>query len=184
VEDSDGLLDHEALMAREADVPRLQEAYELLSTDREHALAPLEELAGRGSVLSMLYLAQTYGAEPGGDRAKAEKWYRLAYERGSSTALFALGSLYYRERNYDEAEKIFKDGASKNDGVSMYWLASTYVVDTRHTGKSAEIKELLERSMALGQVYAQHDLGLFLLKGRYGLKNIPRGLYLFSQISS
>jgi TPR repeat protein len=105
-------------------------------------------------------------------------WYRAAYERGSSSALFGLGSYYYRRENYGEAEKIFMDGVSKNDAVSMYWLASIYVV--RHQdGKDFEIKDLLERSAALGQIYAKNSLAFLLMKGRYGLRNIPRGIMLY-----
>jgi len=176
-------MEHDALVAQERDVKRLQDAYALLSTNRQRALVELEELANGGSVLSMLYLAQTYASEPGADHARAEKWYRAAYERGSSTALFALGSKYFREGKYEEAEQIFSDGVSKNDGVSMYWLASLYIVDPRNRGEPDRIRDLVERSAALGQVRAKRDLASFLMKGRYGKREIARGLYLsFSSV--
>jgi hypothetical protein len=173
------LMDDDELMAREPDVKRLHDAYALLSANRPQGIAELEELANRGSVMSMLYLADAYQRGQGSDPIRAEKWYKSAYEAGSSTALFGLGAFYYRLRNYDAAEKIFADGVSKDDGVSMYWLASIYTVDSRHHGKSAQIKDLLERSIALGQIHAKHGLGLLFMKGRYGLRNVPRGFYLF-----
>lgn len=173
------LYDDNALMARELDPIRLHNAYSLLSSNPHQALRQLTELADQGSVMSKLYLAHAYQTGPNANREEAEKWFRAAYKDGASSAIFGLGGLYYREGNYLEAEKIFADGVSKNDGVSMYWLASIYLVDPRHQGKLAEVKELLERSIALGQVHARHGLGLLLLKGRYGIRNVPRGAYLF-----
>ena len=177
--DESSLKDHDTLMAQEPDVKRLQDAYALLRTDPPRALVELEELANRGSVVSMLYLGETYAKEPYVDRIKSEKWYKSAYHGGSATGLFALGALYYREGKYAEAEKTFADGVAKSDPVSMYWLASVYVVDARHRGKSTEIRTLLEKSATLGHIRAKHDLSLFLMKGRYGKRDVLKGIWLY-----
>lgn len=171
--------DDEDLMSREPDVAALQRAYGLLSADPERAARELEGLANAGSIKSMMYLGNLYQQGPHADFSKAERWYRSAYKLGALNAIYALGSLYYRQRKYEEAEEIFADGVSRNDGPSLYWLASIYTVDPRHVGKSEEIRNLLERATALGQVHAKHNLGLLLMKGRYGIRHIPRGVFLF-----
>lgn len=173
------LLTHDELMAREPDVKRLQDAYALLAADPRRGVAELEELAGRGSVMSMLYLAQTFQQGPLADPGKTESWYRAAYEADSLNAVFGLGGFYYRENNYAEAEKVFREGASRGDGLSMYWSASVYTVAPGNTDRSHEIRDLLERSMRLGQVRAKNSLGFLFMKGRYGVRNIPRGVFLY-----
>ncbi|MHB8884743.1 MAG: SEL1-like repeat protein [Methylovirgula sp.] len=171
-------------MAREPDIKRLGDAYGFLSTNRLRAISELEHLANEGSVMSMLYLAQAYQNEPNFDPKKIQDWYRSAYERGSATGLSGLGAHFHQFGNHTEAEKIYKEGVSKNDGVSMYWLASLYVEDNRYD-KSSEIKDLLEKSAALGLIRAKKDLSLSLIKGHYGKgnihvkRNILLGVYLY-----
>jgi uncharacterized protein len=173
------LMDHDELLAREPDVRRLQDAYALLSTNLPKALIELEELAKGGSVLSMLYLANAYKREQYADPAKTELWYRAAYEKGALDAFAGLGITYFQQKKYEEAEKIFESGVTHNDGVSMYWLARVYIEDPRHKGRYSDIKNLFERSMALGQVRAKNQLAFLFMKGRYGIKNIPRGIFLY-----
>jgi TPR repeat protein len=122
-----GLLDDNELFAREPDLNRLGAARELVSTKFPQGIAELEALAREDSVISMLYLAQAYQREEGSDSTKAEMWYRSAYEKNSSTAFFGLGGIYYRRGDIDESEKIFMAGSSRNDVVSMYWLAVIYL---------------------------------------------------------
>ena len=173
------LFDDRELMAREPDLERLRQAHGFLSTNVARALADLETLAREGSVLSMLYLAQTYQLGPKPDPVKAERWYRSAYEKGSSTALFSLGTTYYRQGDYATAEKFFSEGVSKNDIPSMYWLATIYLVGPARPGHAEQARVLLEKAIQGGHVHAKHGLGLLYLKRRFGTRNMVRGLWLF-----
>lgn len=173
------LIDDHELSKQEPDLERLRHAHALLSTNVPQALTELEALAERGSITSMLYLAHAYVRGGNPDIARAEEWYRSAYEKGSSSALYNLGSFYYKKGDFFEAEKIFLDGYSKKDAPSMYWLATIYLVDPKHRDKFNQAKDLLENAIVLGNVSAKHGLGLLMMKGRYGLKNFPRGLWLF-----
>jgi TPR repeat protein len=85
----------------------------------------------------------------------------------------------YQAGKTKEAEDLWSDGVSKNDGPSMFWLASLYLASSSIRVKRAEIKALLERANALGQLRAKHRLGVMLMVGRYGIINIPRGVFLF-----
>jgi len=173
------LLDDNALMARERDLERLRNAYALLGEDKAQAITALTELAEHGSIVSMLYLAQYYLRQPNPDYANAEKWNRAAYEKGhSSTALFNLGTMYYSLRKLDLAEEIFFDGATKGNASCMYWLATLYFL-YKYLEKKQEIKSLLECAIKRGHVRSKHGLGRLLMKGHYGITNIPRGIYLY-----
>jgi TPR repeat protein len=176
---TDRLMDDYDLLAREPDLERLRSAHALLSTNIAEGMVELEVLANAGSIMGMLYLAQAYELGQNADHVKAERWYRLAFERGSATALFSLGSIYYKRKDYVAAEKMFAEGASKNDAPSMYWLASIYLSTQSGPEKSEQARILLEDATKRGQVHAKHGLGLLYLKGRFGMKNIPRGLWLF-----
>jgi len=173
------LMDRDELLAREPDVRRLQDAYALLSTNPPRGLIELEELAKDGSVLSMLYLANAYKREPHADLSKTEIWYRAAYEKDSLDSIAGLGITYFQQKKYEAAEKVFERGVAHNDGVSMYWLARIYVEDPKHKGRYSDIKDLFERSMMLGQVRAKNQLAFLLMRGRYGIGNIPRGIFLY-----
>ena len=164
------LMGFNELVAREPDLKRLRDAYNLLSTNRTQAIDELEELANTGSVLSMEYLAHAYQSAPNIDPVKTEKWYKSAYERGSAKALINLAIHYHLCGNYVDAENIYKDGVSKNDCASMYWLANFYVERKRYDVKSAEIRTLLERSAALGQVRAMQQLSLLYIQRMLGDK--------------
>ena len=86
-------MNDDELMAREADVEQLHRACAVLSTNTAQGLAELETLANRGSVMSMLCLGWAYYKKLGAniDLTMAEKWYKLAYQNSSSTALISLG---------------------------------------------------------------------------------------------
>ena len=166
-------------MMREPDLERVRRAHALLSSNASRGMAALETLANEGSVLSMLYLAQAHQFGPYADSAKAERWYRSAYERGSATALFSLGSIAYRRGDYATAERYFAEGASKDDGPSTYWLATIYLTHPSQCADAEQVRVLLERAIKTGQIRAKHGLGLLYLRGQFGIRYIPRGIWLF-----
>jgi len=87
--------------------------------------------------------------------------------------------MYYRQANFDLAEKMFIDGASSGDGAAMYWLARIYMRRQVTEENSSKIKILLEDAIARGQVRAKNSLAFLSMKGRYGKKNIPKGVFLY-----
>jgi len=170
---------HNELLAQEPDLKRLQDAYALLSTDTPRALTELEELAMGGSVASMGYLGNTYKDGSYADPLKAERWLRAAYERGSLNAALSLGGIYYRQGNFDLAERMFEDAALNGDGTGMHWLAKIYMRGQVTEEKYSKIKDLLEDATAQGQIRAKNSLAFLLMRGRYGIKSVPRGIFLY-----
>lgn len=172
------MLEDFEIMEQEPNIERLRQAYELLQTDRSLAITQLEKLASAGSVMSTLYLAHSYVIEPFTDDEKSEKWLRVAYEAGSARGLMHLAAHYAKREKYAEAEQIYLDGVSKNDGSSMYYLAKLYVKIDRYSIASREVMNLLESAATLGHAGAMRDIWKLYIKGSFGIQNIPKGVFL------
>ena len=173
------LMDNDDLWALEFDKENLTKAYDLLSNDPVQALPLLEELASRGSVFAMLYLAYAYQRKRNIDIAKSEKWLRCACEKGSFDGCCNLGISYYNFGRYDEAERIFLCDSIKNEGAAMYCLASIYIIDPNHMEQFPLARDLLERAIAIGHIPSKYGLGILYMQCRYGLRYFPRGLLLY-----
>jgi TPR repeat protein len=178
----DRLMDDDELLDSEQDPDGLYRAQAILSTDFQQARATLEEFADRGSVMAMIYLGFGYSQRGPEGREDAKKWYRMAYERGSSTGLFSLATIVYGEGDVDEAEKLWTDGASKNDGPSMFCLAIIYRDNPSAVSTYSQVRDLLERAHALEHLRATSCLSKMLMTGKFGLMNIPRGVLLFVEL--
>lgn len=171
------LLDTQALLAREPDIKRLQDAYALVSTSPPQAIRELETLAGEGSVQSMVYLSWAYRKLP--DRAMSEKWAKAAYENDSATGLYRLGLTYWEKGDRAGATAIFQDGAFRDDFVSKYWVAKILLAGPDGDAKMNEIRRLLEESSSQGHSLAKNTLAFLFMKGRYGIHNVPKGIGLY-----
>src|SRR6266567_5105522 len=175
------MMNDDELMGSDPDGERASKAYQLLSIDASQGLAELKALANRGSAMGMLYLGYAYGEKLGAniDYAEAVRWYKSAYDKGSFTALISLGMIYFDKIiDHRESERLFFEGASNGDGQSMYWLGRIYLLDASNKTKLDRVRTLWEDAAARGQVLAKYGLGLLFVKGRYGLKNIPKGFWL------
>ncbi|SON58431.1 hypothetical protein HDIA_P0022 (plasmid) [Hartmannibacter diazotrophicus] len=173
------LKNYDDLIKEEPDLSLLNRAYALLSTNFERATSQLAELADRGSILSMIYLGEAYQRSQPKNLDAAEKWYRKAYENGAAMGLFALGLLHFQKNNYAEAETLFQEGAENDDELSMFWLAKIYAHNDNFDKNRYKIRLLLEKSASKGNVSAKSALAFSFMKGRYGLGNIPKGIWLY-----
>jgi TPR repeat protein len=94
----------------EPDLEQLHKAYGLLSTDPEQALVKLRILADRGSLMSMVYIANAYrnGIGVKVDIPQSEYWYTLAANGGSALASYELGRMFLDRNAYSKAEEFLK----------------------------------------------------------------------------
>lgn len=170
------LMNDEELRSSEPDLSKLDRAQTLVSTDFSSARAMFEELANCGSVLAMSYLA--FALLKNGDIQEAKRWYRAAYERGSSTGLHSLAMIENRQGFTRKAEILWEQGASQDDGPSVFRLATLYL-NSADEMKRAQSRALLEKAHGLGQVRATILLAQRLASGKYGIQNVPKGIVLF-----
>jgi TPR repeat protein len=170
------LRNDEELRDSDPDSAKLERAQALVLTDFSEARSMFEELASRGSLLAMNYLA--FALVKRGDTEEAKRWYQAAYEKGSSTGLYSLAMIENRQGFVRKAEILWEQGASKEDGPSVFRLATVYL-NSEDKIKRAKAKALLEKAHRLGQLRATILLGRRLASGKYGIQNVPKGVLLF-----
>ena len=169
----------------EPDLDKLRHCKALLQTDRLLALRGLEELADSGSIMSMLYLAHEHGhgALSSRNLEASINWYERAINAGSVLASFHLGLLYKGVGRFAEAFDAFKVGAEADLAASIYQLGRMYRDGLGVSKNLQEAQELWDRASVLGHPYAKRNVACFLISGRRGILNVPRGfLLLFAAI--
>lgn len=168
------------VLDRDPDPDALQEAVQLGQSDPEAAIPALRALADRGSAWSAMLLGHAYqqgrGIMP--DSVEAERWYRLAIERGCRQAQLRLGRIYQSRGDLVAAEQIYMLGAGERWAPAMYRLALLKLGQAHTSAKLNEARGLLEQAAAQGDLAAQMHLARLMARGRFGWWRIPRGLRL------
>lgn len=163
--------------ASEPDVTLLLRARAMLKTESSQALHDLEKLADHGSLMSMVYIAWAYSNGEGLhlDLEQAEAWYRRAVDGGSILASLYLGTLYGKQRKFDQEIEAYSIGVIKDFPPSIYRLGWLYFMGYGVDRDLTKARELWERASKLGHVRAKRYLGLSMMQGKYGILEIPRG---------
>jgi len=169
---------------REVEKDRVREACKLSDTDAEAGFALMHALAEQGSVWSMYWIALAYGHGTGCamDLERAEEWARRAFEGGCQRAQLYYARFNGLRKEFTKCEEILSVGAANDWAPALYWLARYRLrrAETRET--LDQVRPLLERAIAKGGLDAQRYLALLMLRGRYGLREIPNGLRLLSDV--
>jgi TPR repeat protein len=165
----------------EPDIDELRRLHDLSRIDPAQALSGLRQLADRGSPMSMIYIANAYqnGTGTEVDLVRANEWYRRASAAGSLLASYELGRNHLASNNYEQARETFSLGAGKEYPPSMNMLA---MMQIRGQGGPVDLngaRDLLEAAVARGHVFSKRNLGVLLMKGRFGMWQIIRGFVLF-----
>lgn len=170
--------------ASEPDLEKLREAQALIGRNTARAIVELRALADRGSVMSIVYLADIFENGRGIDRndLEAERLYKQAYALGSHIAMFNLGAHYFNRKNYKMADEVFSIGSSRGDSASTYHLARIYLLDRSVPDNVERARKLLEEAASAGHILAKKRLALLLMKERYGWRNKMKGLWMFLKV--
>jgi hypothetical protein len=168
----------EALWAAEENQEALQAAMLMRENDPTSALVALRELADAGSAIAMNEVGEIYhwGRGVGVNEGEAEVWLKKACLAGSQRALLTYGRLLLRQGCLFEAEAVFKAGADAGWPPAIYWLASTQLRLQQKSRARSDTKRLLEMAVAMGHPAARWKLGRAMAWGRFGLRDIPRGM--------
>jgi TPR repeat protein len=158
----------------------LRKAIALRKIDPENGFRQLLRLAESGSVWGMLETGVNYrdGAGATLDRQRAKEWEKLASENGCQTALLVYCTMLMTDGDLDGAIKALRIEAAKDWPPALYWLSVCRSRQSRSRKTMLEVRSLLERAAALGSPGAQRNLAIYMAKGRFGLREIPRGLRL------
>ena len=163
----------------EPDGERLWDALTLRRTDPAGASSVLFVLADENSAGAMNAIGEDYywGKVGPIDRAIGEAWFRRAFELGSQRGLLNLGKALFWRADLDGAEAVFQVGAD----ADFYWLAQIQLRRPQRRNRMSAVRLLLQRALDGGSPAARVQLGSFMTAGRYGLKNIRRGLQLMRE---
>ncbi len=168
------------IWANEPDLERLRAANAVLGSDPRHALTIFQDLEKRGSIMSLVYIGHMFenGLGVKQDLSASERYYRRAYEGGSTSGLFSLGAVYWKSGDYVRAEQMFLRGSERRDPRSLYWLACIYLNKTIDNGRYEKAATLLEQAYSMGHIQSGRRLGRLLMTGRFGLLRKLMGLRL------
>jgi len=152
----------------------------LVDTSPDEGFARLLDLANRGSLFSMNYVAWCYGAGMGvaKDQDQAQAWSQRAYEGGSDRGLLDHGAYLVSTGRSDEAEKVYEAGWARGFAPAVYRLARIRLKATLPLAKRLAWKPSLEWAAAAGHPAARFVLSKYLLRGWFGVRGIPRGVML------
>ena len=157
----------------------LRDVVDLLDSNPVAALKSLEELAGRGSSLSMVYLGDTFGNGRGvmRDTAAGDQWYRCAADAGSIEGAHRLAYRYFVQRRYDLALEQLSRLCARGFTPAMYCMGSFY-----HIGQG------VDRDLGLAVTYwkmaaqgrhllARHMLAHIAIRGELGFRARIQGVF-------
>ena len=166
----------------------LRRAQAWRGTDLARAFTAYHELADRGSWNAMLQLGRAYRIGEGVDRdpAQAEVWYRRVTDESQcdfkAVALYQLGWWSEDRRDDKEAHDWFQQSADLGYLPSLCHLGYQY-----WHGQGVEVQ--LERARVLfteaserGHILATRHLAVLLMSGRFGMREVFRGVGLFGRM--
>jgi TPR repeat protein len=160
----------------------IDEALEIWKTDKTLGFQLYLALAEQGSVFCMGKVAYLYwlGIGVSADVERAEFWNRRAFERGSTRAMLEYAKLLAARGDFRGAEAVYEKGAADGWAPAQFWLAWYRLKRSDTRQMWLRVRPLLESAAAQGSPAAQRELGRALSVGRFGIREIPRGLKLFT----
>jgi TPR repeat protein len=100
----------------------------LRTAEMPQALDKLNDLANRGSVMSLLLIADALrvGRLYNQDLVGAAEWYRVAVEAGWPRAHYGLAQTFHRMKRDDDAIKLFEQACAMEYGPAFNFLGILY----------------------------------------------------------
>ena len=157
----------------------LEKAQVLLDQKRyAEAMRIYEEHANAGNTHAQVCLGWMYfeGTGVAKDIEKALHWFERAASLGSREGAFYAGRAAMSLGRYADAINSFQVGARQDYGPALLWLGLAY---TRGLGVPVDLAkgtEYLRRAESTGNHFAQREIALLMLRGKYGLAKVPLGL--------
>lgn len=111
------------------------------------------------------------------DKEEARRWYKRAAE-----ALFHLGKLHLTDNQHADSLRYFEEAAKQNYSPVIYRLGRMYELGRGVAVDERKACEYFERVTKLGHLFAERAIAGKMLKGSYGVANIPKGLYRFTAL--
>jgi hypothetical protein len=159
----------------------LENAFRLLLERNIEGLQMMEALATRGSLMSHLYCAEAHrtGIVSQVDLTQSAKWFQRASDDGCPYASYRLGRLYFTDRQYFYAKQYFERGVRDDYAPAICMMGFLYSQGLGVSKDWDKAREYLEKATAQGNLLAKGVLASLLIRRRWGLVQMVRGIYLF-----
>jgi TPR repeat protein len=137
------------------------------------------EAAEAGSVIAMGRVGWQYrtGTGTAPDLAKAQEYYRRAIQGGSWTATIHYARLLDELGHYETCDQVLADGVALGFVPSYFWLAWLRYKRSKTREVCREVRPLLEYAARAGHPGARRKLSQWMLLGRFGPREIVRGVF-------
>jgi TPR repeat protein len=170
---------------REPDVKTLHDAYSLLVTQTAVAKARLEELAERGSIASMWYLAElhAHGKLVTKDFKKAIYWFQRAEALGWIPAAYLLGKVNIEAGDFKSAVDALRRGVDLGYAPAAYKLGSMYKNGSGIRKDTEQAMTYLSIANSQEHLFAKRDLALIYISGGRGVGKRLHGLFMLLSLT-
>ncbi len=171
---------------KEPDYAHAMKVFEISQTDPETAHGMLIELAEQGSPWATEELAISYETGRGValDLEQALQWYRRAVDAGSWPATIGYARILTKLGQHDRCDRFLSKNLDKGFVPAHFWLAWFRIKQDDSPKMYREIEPLLEYSANHGHLAAQRFYAIYMMRGKFGLRNIPRGVKLLRKFIS
>ena len=175
----------EELLSEESDQAwrLIQRAAEIEDTDRPAAFQLYVEAAEAGSVWSLEKIGWHYwtGTGVAADPRRALEYFHRAICGGSWMATIYYARLLAELGHHDDCEQTLEDGVASDFVPAYFWLAWYRYQRSKSAQVRKKVRPLLEYAAEKGHPHAKLLLARWMMLGKLGLRDIPRGFRLAAQ---
>ncbi len=156
------------------------EARGLLKSDPKRGFDALLVLAEQGSVLGMAEVGRCFfeGIGVPSDPERGEHWFGRACDGGSQYALLHLAEHYARLRDFDKCYQVALRGHERAFVPAVYLLGWVVLARSKTRAGRLQARPSIEWAAEQGSLAAQWRLSNASIRGRFGAREIPRGVIL------
>lgn len=170
------------ILARETDQSwdLIQQASKLDDSDPAAAFRLYVNAAEAGSVWALETVGIRYwnGSGVVTDLVQAKNYYRRAAAEGSWMAQIHYARLLSELQQHDECENVLGDCLASDFIPAYYWLARLRYDRCQTRTVANEIRPLLMKAAENGHPGSEVMLSKMMFTGKFGLREIPRGLLM------
>jgi TPR repeat protein len=141
--------------------------------------------AEAGSVIAMGRVGWQYwtGTGTAPDLTKAQEYYRRAIQGGSWTATIHYARLLDKLGHHDTCDQVLEDGVALGFVPAYFWLAWLRYKRSRTREACREVRPLMEYAARAGHPGASRKLSRWMVLGRFGPREILRGVLLHFRLA-